>query len=184
MVKCVLLASPGFVRDHFFEYMIQDAVKNDTKVILDNKTKFTLVHSSSGFKHALNEVLVDPTIQVKLADTKAASEVKALEKFRTILHTEPSRAFYGVKHIEKANEFQAIETLMISDNLFRCNDVHKRKRMVALVDNIKENGGDVKLFSSLHPSGEQLDQLTGIAAILRFPVPELEDEEIDSSDED
>lgn len=33
----------------------------------------------------------------------------------------------------------------------------------------------------------ELDQLTGIAAILRFPMPELEDEsdgESDSSDED
>lgn len=31
-----------------------------------------------------------------------------------------------------------------------------------------------KSFSSLHPSGEQLGQLSGIAAILRFPVPEPE----------
>lgn len=40
-------------------------------------------------------------------------------------------------------------------------------------------GGDVKIFSSLHISGEQLEQLTGIAAILRFPMPELEDDESD-----
>lgn len=53
VVKCVLIASPGFVKDQFFEFMFQQAVKNDNKVLLENKGKFVLVHSSSGFKHSL-----------------------------------------------------------------------------------------------------------------------------------
>lgn len=32
VVKCVLLASPGFVKDQFFEYLNQQAVKTDNKV--------------------------------------------------------------------------------------------------------------------------------------------------------
>ncbi|KAH1000202.1 hypothetical protein HUJ04_000122 [Dendroctonus ponderosae] len=59
VVKCVLVASPGFVRDQFFDYMLQAAVKTDNKLLLDNKTKFMLVHASSGFKHSLKEVLQD-----------------------------------------------------------------------------------------------------------------------------
>lgn len=53
IVKCILIASPGFVRDQFYEYMFQMAVKTDNKVLLENKSKFTLVHASSGFKHSL-----------------------------------------------------------------------------------------------------------------------------------
>lgn len=53
VVKCLLIASPGFVRDQFFEYMFQEAVKTDNKVLLENKSKFLLIHSSSGFKHSL-----------------------------------------------------------------------------------------------------------------------------------
>lgn len=53
VVKCVLLASPGFVKDQLFEYMIQWATKMDEKKILDNKSKFVLAHSSSGFKHSV-----------------------------------------------------------------------------------------------------------------------------------
>ena len=64
--------------------------------------------------------------------------------------------------------FQAIETLLISDNLFRCRDVAQRKKFVKLVDDVREFGGDVKIFSSMHVSGEQLDQLTGVCAILRW----------------
>ncbi|GFQ72928.1 protein pelota [Trichonephila clavata] len=184
VVKCILIASPGFVKDQFFEYMIQVAQKTDNKTILENKGLFVLVHSSSGFKHSLKEVLADPGIANKLADTKAAGEVKCLEQFYNMLMTEPCKAFYGVNHVMKANEAQAIDTLLISDKLFRCNDVAKRKSFVELVDSVRENGGEVKLFSSLHPSGEQLDQLSGLAAILRFPMEELDEEENDSTDED
>ena len=187
IVKCVILASPGFVKDQYMDYMIEQAVKSDNKVILENKSKFLLVHASSGFKHSLKEVLAEPAVVSRIADTKAASEVKALETFYTILQTDPSRAFYGKKHVITANEAQAIETLLISDKLFRCQDVALRKEYVELVETVKESGGDVKIFSSLHVSGEQLEQITGIAAILRFPMPELEDEsdgESDSDDDD
>lgn len=42
-----------------------------------------------------------------------------METFYTTLQCEPAKAFYGKKHVEIANEAQAIETLLISDNLFR-----------------------------------------------------------------
>uniref|UniRef100_A0A336LUU1 Protein pelota homolog n=1 Tax=Culicoides sonorensis TaxID=179676 RepID=A0A336LUU1_CULSO len=184
VVKCVLIASPGFVKDQFFEYMYQQAVKTDNKVLLENKSKFMLCHSSSGFKHSLKEILQDPAVIAKMSDTKAAGEVKTLGQFYSTLQTEPAKAFYGKKHVTKAAEAQAIETLLISDNLFRCQDVNVRKEYVALVDSVRDSGGDVKIFSSMHVSGEQLAQLTGVAAILRFPMPELEDSEDEDIDSD
>jgi len=45
-------------------------VKQDVKVLLESKSKFLLVHVSSGHKHVLKEVLADPAVTVKLADTK------------------------------------------------------------------------------------------------------------------
>lgn len=184
IVKCVILASPGFVKDQFFEYMVQQAVKTDNKLLIENKSKFLLVKASSGFKHSLKEVLQEQAVLAKISDTKAASEVKLLESFYTMLQLEPAKAFYGRKHVERANEALAIETLMISDKLFRCQDIQQRKEYVALVDSVRENGGEVKIFSSMHVSGEQLDQLTGIAAILRFPMPELEDSDAEGDDSD
>lgn len=179
IVKCVLVASPGFVKDQFTEYMFTQAVKFDYKLLMDNKSKFVLVHASSGFKHSLKEVLQDPAISVRLADTKAALEVKALDDFYQMLQNDPDRAFYGVRHVERAAEQQAIEVLLISDELFRSQDIKQRKRYVRIVDTAKETGGEVRIFSSLHVSGEQLGQLSGVAAILRFPMADDDD-----SDED
>lgn len=44
IVKCILLASPGFVKDQFFDYMIQQAIKLDNKVFSSSffcKLRFT-----------------------------------------------------------------------------------------------------------------------------------------------
>lgn len=109
--------------------------------------------------------------------------MKTLESFYSMLQNEPTRAYYGIKHVERANEVNAIETLMVTDELFRSADLPTRQRYVALVEGVKESGGIIRIFSSLHVSGEQLGQLSGVAAILRFPLPDLEDSESDDSDE-
>lgn len=67
----------------------------------------------------VTEVLADPAVVSRISDTKAAGEVRALETFYTTLQMDPARAFYGKKHVEKANAAQAVETLLISDKLFR-----------------------------------------------------------------
>ncbi|KRZ10800.1 Protein pelota -like protein [Trichinella zimbabwensis] len=176
VVKCVLLASPGFLRDQFFAYLYsEDSSKNE--VLLNNKAKFILVQSTTGHKHALKEILNNPAISAKLKDTKAAGETKALEAFHEMLLQDTNRAFYGIKHVEHANELLSIKTLLISDALFRSMDFVKRTRYVSLVESVKKQGGEVKIFSSLHLSGEQLAYMGGVAAILRYPVEDLEDDD-------
>lgn len=184
VLKCILIASPGFVKDQFHEYIFKKAAAEGNKTLLENKSKILLVHSSSGFKHSLKEVLQDPSVASKLSETKAAAEVKALEDFYTMLQTEPDKAFYGIDHVERANGANAIETLMVSDDLFRSKDLQRRERYVKLVESCKEQQCKVHIFSTLHVSGEQLAQLSGVAAILRFPMPEIEDEEHENGQEE
>jgi len=183
VAKAVLIASPGFVRQQFFDYMYQQAVKTDNKLLFENKSKFLLVHASSGFKHALKEVLADPAVQARLADTKASEEVRSLDAFYKMLKNEPAKAFYGPKHVALAVESEAVETLLICDKLFRARGVAERRKYVEMVDKVREVGGEVRVFSSLHVSGEQLEQLSGLCAILRFPMAELEDTDSDSDNE-
>ena len=54
------------------------AVKQDIKVLMENKPKFLLVHSSSGHKQALKEVLSHPSVSVRLADTKVSNNTDPL----------------------------------------------------------------------------------------------------------
>ncbi|KAJ2724998.1 Translation factor pelota [Coemansia sp. Benny D115] len=170
VVKVVILGSPGFVKDQFYEYMLAEAVKTDDKVIMENKAKFMLVHTSSGHKGALEEVMRDPQTKARLADTKATQEVKAMDDFYQMLNNNPDRAFYGYDDVRKAADNGAIGTLMVTDELFRAADIATRKKYIRLVEDAKATNADILIFSSLHVSGEQLQQLTGVAAILNFPL--------------
>lgn len=178
IVRCLIIASPGFTKDQFHTYMLSEATKRELRQVIENKSKIVLVHASSGYKHALKEVLGAPSVTSLIMDTKAVKEVKALKDFFDMLSNDPSRAIYGPKEIEVAHDRLAIQTLLLTDELFRNADIKTRQKYINLVNSIKDSGGDVHIFSSMHVSGEQLAQLTGIAAILRFPLPDLEDMDI------
>ncbi|OBZ87657.1 Protein pelota [Choanephora cucurbitarum] len=179
VAKAILIASPGFVKDQVYAYVFDQAVKTGNKLVLENKNKFVLIHCSSGHKHALTEVMQDPSVQAKLADTKAAREVQALDRFYEMMNQDPDRAFYGFDHVYKANERGAVGTLLVTDELFRSADIATRKKYVALVEQVRAQNGQVYVFSSMHPSGEQLNQLTGVAAILTYPIPDIDELEDD-----
>ncbi|KAI7740844.1 hypothetical protein M8C21_005699 [Ambrosia artemisiifolia] len=192
VVRCAVIASPGFTKDQFHRHLMLEAERRDLRNIIENKSRIVLVHSTSGYKHSLREVLDDPNVMNMIKDTKAAQEVRALKDFYamlsnvshakvdkiTLYNIDPYRACYGPKHVEVAHERMAVQTLLITDDLFRSSDVATRQRYVNLVNTVKDSGGSVHIFSSMHVSGEQLAQLTGVAAILRFPLPDLDDIEI------
>ncbi|KAF9158601.1 hypothetical protein DFQ26_007440 [Actinomortierella ambigua] len=184
IVKCVIIGSPGFVREQVYEFIFAEAVRTDNKILMQNKSKFIMVHTSTGHKQALQEVMNDPAIKVKLADTKAAQEVQALDQFYEMMNMDPDRAFYGFKDVSKAADRGAIGTLLVTDELFRSADIVKRRQYIALVENARATGAKVFVFSSLHVSGENLNQLTGVAAILNFPIPDMDEEEEHPDDDD
>ena len=104
--------------------------------------------------------------------------------FVRMIDTNPDKAYYGYDHVHRANEELAIESLLVTDELFRSSDVVTRKKYVKLVESVRENGGNVFLFSSLHVSGIQLQQVSGVAAILRYPLPDLDQLEADVENHD
>jgi protein pelota len=174
-IKVVLVGSPGYVKDDFMKYVHQEAVKRDDRPIIENKSKFILCRASSGHKHALDEVFSDPVIMSRIQDTKVAKEVTVLNKFMRMMDTDPDRAYYGFLHVSKAHEQLAIDSLLVTDELFRNSNAKTRRQYVDLVESVRANGGTVHVFSSMHVSGQQLQQVSGVAAILRYPLPDLDE---------
>jgi protein pelota len=79
--------------------------------------------------------------------------------------------------VVRANDQLAIHKLLITDSLFRSQDVQERRRLVHnqfatlhlpmvlkytsnryidLVESVREHGGEVHIFSTMHVSGNQL----------------------------
>ena len=174
-VKVVLVGSPGFVKDDFFAYAMQESVRREDRAIIENKDKFVLCYASSGHKHALEEIFADPGIMSRMQDTKVAKETEILNKFMRTMETDPDRAYYGYDHVAMAQEQLAIDSLLVTDELFRSADLKTRRKYVSLVESVRESGGQVYIFSSMHVSGQQLQQVSGVAALLRFPMPDLDE---------
>ncbi|GKY99981.1 hypothetical protein MPSEU_000951600 [Mayamaea pseudoterrestris] len=174
-IKCILLGSPGFVKDDFYQYLLQESVRRDDRPFVENKSKFVLCKASSGHKHALEEVFADPGVMAQMSDTKFAQEVEVLQRFMKMMNDDPDRAYYGFDHVSKAHEQLAIESLLVTDELFRSSDVKTRRLYVQLVESVRATGGKVFIFSSMHVSGQQLQQVSGVAALLRYPLPDLDE---------
>ncbi|KAM0793117.1 hypothetical protein ACM66B_000596 [Microbotryomycetes sp. NB124-2] len=183
-IKVLIIASPGFTKESVYQHILEEATRTGNKAILQAKSKFLLLHSPSHHVHSLAQILSSPEISSQLKDTKFAQEGVMLDKFFKMLEENPLRAWYGEKHVLKAAERGAIGKLLISDELFRSPIVARRKMFVKLVENVKAYGGEVLMFSSMHESGQQLNQLTGIAALLNFPLDvedAIEEDEADAA---
>mmetsp|Transcript_65535 Transcript_65535/g.154080 ORF Transcript_65535/g.154080 Transcript_65535/m.154080 type:complete len:404 (-) Transcript_65535:20-1231(-) len=180
LVKCVLMAGPGFVKDDFVTWMLQKATQTGDTQLLQKKSNFVCVHASCVHKQALKELLADEQVQKSIANTKAAAHLKALEEFYVMVQKEPDRVCYGPKQVHEAIEKCAVQTLMVVDSLFRNANVKLRRQYVDMVEIARDQGANCQIFSSQHVSGEQLQQLSGIAGVLRFPLPEIGDIDSDA----
>lgn len=179
--KPILLASPGFTAAAFLKFILETATRTANKALLSQKSNFVIVHSSSGHLHALNEILQSPEVLARLKDTKYARETRLMDEFTTLLRKDDGRAWYGPKEVELAAEKGALGkgggVLLISDALFRAQDIGVRRRWVRLVDRVRDvEGGEVRVLSSEHESGRRLEGLGGIAAILTFPIEDLDED--------
>jgi protein pelota len=184
----LLLASPGFVAQAFLQYMKAEATRTTNRPLLALVPSVIIAHASSAHVHALSDILSSPAITTKLSDTKYARETALMDKFLTLMRQDDGRAWYGPREVERAVDKGGVGrgggVLMINNALFRAQNVTERRRWVKLVDRVRQDeGGEVRVFSSLHESGKRLEGLGNVAAILTYPMEDLDDEE-DNVDQD
>ena len=185
--KPLLLASPGFTASNFQQFIKTQASSGANKQLQQLLPKITVAHSASAHLHSLSEVLSSPAVTSKLSDTKFARETQLMDRFFELMRKDDARAWYGPKECESAVERGAVGkgggVLLISNALFRSQEIKTRQRWVQLGDEVKEQGGEVKVLSSMHESGKRLEGLGGIAAILTYPIENL-DEDVRGGEDD
>ncbi|KAK3313674.1 eRF1 domain 1-domain-containing protein [Apodospora peruviana] len=183
----LLLASPGFVAQDFRAYIQSEGARRADKRLQRIAKDAVVVHSTTGHVYALNEVLKSPEVQATMRDKKFTNETSLMDQFFDRMRRDDGRAWYGAKPVEKAVMEGAVGrgggVLLINNAFFRSMDIPTRKRYVALVDKVKEDGGEAKVLSSDHESGQRLDSLGGIAAILTYPIFDLDEDDDDQEGE-
>ncbi|KAK4098866.1 hypothetical protein N658DRAFT_430970 [Parathielavia hyrcaniae] len=184
--RTLLLASPGFTAQDFRSHMQSEATRAGDKALQHIVKGALVVHSSTGHVHSLNEALKSPEVQRTMHGTKAAAETTLMDQFHDRMRKDDGRAWYGTKPVEKAIAEGAVGrgggVLLVNNAFFRSMDVATRRKYVALVDKVKADGGEVRLLSSDHPSGKRLEGFGGIAALLTYPLFDLDEEDDDDED--
>ena len=67
IIQCVLVGSPGFLREDFMQFMIEHATRKNDAVLIKNKSKFIKVPASSGHKNAVDQILSSADLRSQMA---------------------------------------------------------------------------------------------------------------------
>lgn len=173
-IKVLIVGSPGFLAEDFISFFVAEASSRGDTRLSRSKQSLLRVHSSSGRRTALEELLGSAAVASQVADIRAAEDSRALQRFYAKLSLGDvggAREWvaYGYEHVKWADEERLVEELLVADSLFRAKDLATRKRYVSLVEGVRSNGGKVLVFSSSHATGAQLELYSGVVCVLRAP---------------
>lgn len=185
-LKAIVLVAPGIMADSMFKLIVTSLEESGDKELIRTKEKFITAKSSTGYLQGLEEALKTPQLTKRLNDTKVQKNVSLFDEFMADLNLDNGKAYYGEKDVAKALDLGpgVVKTLLVSDKLFKNDDIAKRKYYISLVERVENESGEVSIFSSLHDSGKQLDGLTGIAVILNYPVYGLDEDQEEEEEEE
>jgi len=169
-IQGLVIASPSSLNSDFNKYLVQASEKPEYKVLRNNKQKITLI-TSKPFKGSLKDILKEPCIADKFSNVKDYKQLEnMLSRFDKLLLHDAHRVAYGEKYVREAQNQGAIKDLFILDCFVKTKDFSRRKMYNDLVEEVKRNGGGVHVIQKDNPLGSKLNDYTGIAAILHFPV--------------
>ncbi|MFB6110916.1 MAG: mRNA surveillance protein pelota [Halobacteriaceae archaeon] len=161
-VDAVILAGPGFTKQDAREYLEEHH--------RDVAEKVTTVDTSGVGGRGVHEVLKRGAVEDVQAETRIAEEAELIDELTDRMR-DGHEAAYGIEPVEQAADYGAIDTLLILDERLRrerAGDGDWSVDVDALLRSVEQQGGDVVVFSGEFDPGQQLRNLGGIAALLRY----------------
>ncbi len=158
----IILAGPGFTKQDARDYIEEE--------FRDLAERITTVDTSGVGDRGVHEVLKRGAVDEVQKETRISKEAELIDELTENI-AQGAKATYGPEDVAEAAEFGAVETLLVVDERLRTErqgegdwdiDVNE------VIQSVERQGGDVVVFSSEFAPGEQLSNLGGIAAILRY----------------
>jgi protein pelota len=161
-VQAIIIAGPGFTKEHFENYLRQKNPDISIPIMAEN--------ASSANKSGIYEVIKRGATSKILGSLRISLESELVEEVLRRLGKNQRDITYGINEIKTAALSNAVENLLITDIFLREQSHEVRKEIDDLIRNVEYNRGKVYVISTLHPAGEQLHALGGVAALLRYPL--------------
>lgn len=161
-VDAVILAGPGFTKQDAGDYIEENYPEVSEKM--------TVVDTSSAGDRGVHEVLKRGAVEEVQSETRIAREAELLDELMERI-AEGAKAAYGIDEVAEAAEFGAVEELLVLDERLREERQGRGDWSVdanEVIETVEQKGGEITVFSADFQPGEQLKNLGGIAALLRY----------------
>jgi len=152
-LKGIIIGGPGITINDFLNY---DYITGDLKRKIIG-TKDLSYTEEFGLQELLDKS------EDLLAEEEVALEKKTMSRFFEEFRDNAKKVTYGEKETLRALEMNAVNILLLSEAL-------PEEKIIELSDKAAAGGSEVKLISVETREGQQLKELGGIAAILRFEI--------------
>lgn len=155
-VKKIILAGPGFAKEH-----IQKIIQTDYS---DIKDKLIIDSVSSATESGINEILKRGTLEKVIKESEIVKESQIIQEFFTHLNKDDGLAVYGSEQIKDADNAGAVKILIVSEDNIR------KEEISLLAKQVENKKGMLEIVSKTHELGLQFHRMGGLGAILRFRI--------------
>jgi protein pelota len=161
-VDGIVLAGPGFTKQDALDHIDENAPELSASI--------TTVDTSSVGDRGVHEVLKRGAVEDVQQETRIAEESELIDEL-TARIAEGAEVAYGPEQVAKAADYGAVERLLVLDDRLRAERRGEGGWDIDVddvVETTEQKGGEVTVFSSEFDPGQQLRNLGGIAALLRY----------------
>jgi protein pelota len=159
----VVVIGVGYVKSDFVSFLNNEATEV-AKSVLDVKSVNT------GGVAGINEALRSGVLLKAMKHLRIAEETEIVEEALKRLGKGEFTIVYGFEEVERATKLGAVEKLILADSLLRESSDEKRLAIEEVMKEAEKKRGSVMVISTGHEAGAKLVALSGIAALLRFPM--------------
>ncbi len=143
----LVIVGPGFYKENFVKFA-ENRLQN-----------YVVAQASHGDMRGIYEVLKSGVLDKLLKENRVAREERLVESLLQEIKKEGLYA-YGKNEVERYLNIGAVDKLLVTDRDFK-----KHRELMKLA---METGAEVHIISTSHEAGKILQNLGGIAALLRF----------------
>lgn len=152
--------------------VLREALVKELRTRVGSKLKIFSDSISIGGRAGIHELLKRDSVKSLLQEFVIIEGEEILEKFLKLLMSSPERVAYGLKDVEFATQSNAVDILLVNEDLLTSDEYEHVERILSIVE---EKGGGVRIVPTESPLAVKLRGFGGIIALLRFALPRNSD---------
>ena len=159
----IVVVGVDYIKNDFAKFLSKEAA-DMAKSVVDVKSV------NNGGVSGIYEALRSGVLLRAAKQMRIVAETEVMEEVMKRLGKGEATITYGLEAVENALQMGAVETLIVADTTIRESGEEQRLHLEKLMREVEQRRGSITVVSTEHEGGAKLLALSGIVALLRFPI--------------